>query len=172
MPISNFPYGIAAPGIVANRTTSPLALPQTGTGTLFTIAGGPLKIEAIFGIVTVAVGSATNTASLQFTSTATSVAVALCAASSVASLAAGTIYSVTGTLATAAIVIAPNTNNLALDQVTSWHVGPGVIQLLTTGSDGGTGRIQWFCRYRPYSMFTPTNPTGQPLQIPTITPFG
>lgn len=157
---SHDPYGRIGPGLTRAITTPPLFLPQTSTKTLFTIAGGPIMVEAIFGIVTVVIGAVANATKLEYVSTATSTAVALDATSDINALAAGAIFSVTGTLATAAIIVSPNTNQLALDQATAWNIGAGVIRVNCAGSDGGTGKIQWYIRYRPYATFTPTNFQG------------
>lgn len=157
---SHFPYGQVGPGLIQTQTDTPLFLPQTSTKTLFTIGGGPIKVEAIFGIVTTVIGAVANATKLQFVSTATSTAVDLCATADINALVAGAIYSVTGTLATGAVIVNSNLNQLALDQATSWNLGAGVIRVNTAGSDGGTGQIQWYIRYRPYATYTTINYRG------------
>ena len=82
-----------------------------------------------------------------FTSTATGLsAVALSdASSSIALAAVGTIISITGTVADAAILSA-NQNKIA--QAGALDIWPGTIRVTTSGSPA-TGQIQFFCRYAP-----------------------
>lgn len=161
---ANVPGGLLAPGFSTAVATSPLALPQTGTSSLF-IVTGTCRILQLYGIVTTVIGAVANATKLQFICTAPALtAVDLCATADINALAAGAIYSITGTLATLATIVAPNTNGLALAQATGLNVTTGIIRVNTAGSDGGTGRIQWFIDYMPMNLATPTNLT--PL-IPT-----
>jgi len=169
MPTTNFPYGIGGPGIVQVVTTSPGTLPQTGNKTIFTVTGGPIVVEAVFGVVTTLIGAVANATKLQYFATGLT-AVDLCATADLNAAAVGTIFSLTGTLATGAIIVAPNVNSLALDQATKWNILPGIIRINTAGSDGGTGLMQWYIRFRPYANFTINDPgpkSGIPVSLVT-----
>jgi hypothetical protein len=160
MSTTNFPYGIAAPGIVQAVATSPLLPPQGTTGTIFTITGGPILVEQIFGIVRTVIGAHANATKLQYLAdNPVLTAVDLCATADINALAAGAIFSLTGTLATGAIIVSPNTNQLALGQATKWNLGTGVIRVNCVGSSV-TGAIQWFMMYRPYINATPLDPSA------------
>ena len=174
MPTTNFPYGIGGPGQLQTVATSPGTLPQTANKTIFTITGGPILVEAIFGVVIPVIGGVANATKLQYLS-ALSVAdslsaVDLCATADVNALAKDAIYSIAGVLATGAIIVAPNVNQLALDQATRWNIMPGIIRINCAGSDGGTGIMQWYMRFRPYANFTIQNPSpssGIPVSLVT-----
>ena len=66
MSTTNFPFGIAAPGIEQTVATSPLLPPQGTTGTIFTIAGGPIQVLQLFGIVRTVIGAVANATKLQY----------------------------------------------------------------------------------------------------------
>ncbi len=160
MSTTNFPYGIAAPGIVQAVATSPLLPPQGTHSTIFTIAGGPIVVERIFGIVRTLIGAHANATKLQFTANNPALdAVDLCATADINALAAGAIYSVAGVLATGAIIVEPNDDQLALDQATKWIMGTGIIEVNCVGSSV-TGAIQWFMMFRPFINATPLDPSA------------
>src|ERR1019366_5455599 len=157
----NFPPN--QPGNVTIFRTIPLPLPQTGTKTLFSFmqATGPgtgsfalggfaaIEILDIWGIVTTAIGAVANATKLQALMDAL-VAVDLDATVDINAAAVGTIFSITGTLANAAVL---GVNGVGLAQVTPIHLSgglqAGVIQLSCAGSDGGVGRIAWVMACRP-----------------------
>ncbi len=150
------PYGLDAPGLSMLGQTNPLALPQTTTKTIFTITGGPIWLQCIFGVVTTLVGAVANATKLQFVDTLTSTATDMCATSDINALVAGAFYNLVngfGTAATisgaAGIVIAGSVLTTA---PMACFLQPGVIRINCAGSDGGTGRMQWFMRYIPMSQ--------------------
>lgn len=159
---ANIPSGLLGPGLALACATSSLALPQTTTSNIFVITG-EVQVLNIFGKVTTAIGAVANATKLTYVGTGLA-ATDLCATADLNAAALGTVFSVTGTLATGAVIVSPNTKGLALAQATSWNLTPGVIRVDCAGSDGGTGRIKWYIQYRAYDLSTPTNLT--PL-IPT-----
>lgn len=78
------------------------ALPQTGTASLFTVAGGRVLLMAIIGeVVTVLGATATNLKLLHTPTVGT--AVDLCAVLAVANKEAGTLFGITGTFGDALV---------------------------------------------------------------------
>lgn len=125
-------------------TGAPKALPQSTTGTIFTVTAGPVLVQELFGIVTTVVQAQATT--IAFTSTATGLsAVTLSGNTSDLNAAAvGTVVSITGTLASQVVLSA---NQGHIGQATPIFLGPGTIGV-TTGASS-TGAIQWYCRYTP-----------------------
>jgi hypothetical protein len=120
-------------------------LPATTNLTLFTIAGGPIELINIEGIVTVVMSGTANLVKLTALATGLT-AVDLCAASaSVAAAAVGTVLSITGTVADA-MILSPNQTRIS--QAGRLVIHPGIIRVNTTGTNA-TGQVKWSMRYRP-----------------------
>lgn len=169
MPTSNFPYGAAGPGIMAGAVTTSIALPQTATKTIFTVANGPIFVEQIFGIVTTVIGSVANATKIQVIPTTTPVTpVDVCATADVNALAVGALYQlVTGFSTGAVITITSGVGPVASSTLmTRFQMRPGTISVNCAGSDGGTGRIAWYMLYRVYGV-PPNVPVAQAV---TVTP--
>lgn len=174
---TGFPYGLGAPGTNNIAQTSPIALPQGTTKTLFTIVGGPIKVVAIFGIVTTVIGAVANNTKITATPTTGGAATDVCAVADINAAAAGDILIPITSFATAlsintagVIVNGPS----ATAQATGWIMTPGTIILNCAGSDGGTGRVQWFMHYSAMSVgFQETagaTATGAPNAMVQVTP--
>ena len=153
---TGFPYGLDAPGLDMLAQTNPLSLPQTTTKNIFTITGGPIWVQCIFGVVTTLVGAVANATKLTYVDALTSTATDICATADINALVAGAFYNLvngfgTGAVitGTAGIVIA---GSVLATAPMSCYMQPGLIRVNCAGSDGGTGRIQWYMNYRPMSQ--------------------
>jgi len=149
MPQTNFPYGIAAPGVVAAIRQNPLTLPASTFGTIFTVTGGPIYVYAIFGFVTTAIQAQANATKLQAVATGLT-AVDLCATGDINGLAVGTLLMPVTSFATALPVT--NTNGVAFaGPITApsidFVMNAGVIRLNCAATN--TGAIQWNMLYTP-----------------------
>ena len=80
-------------GIKVNRATA--TLPQTATGSIFTVTGGRVVLAAILGEVTTVLGATATNLNLVHTPTVGTVG-DLCAATVCTSDSVGTLYSITG----------------------------------------------------------------------------
>jgi len=120
-----------------------------GNDPLFTIAGGPILVTGIFGIVATALVGAAN-GTLQATTTVPAATVALSTTVAIDNDAAGTSYRFVG----ATGVLTPDTNGAKIiDPVTvgdcSFLVPIGNINF--KGSAAATGVIKWYMTYKPLS---------------------
>lgn len=152
---TGFPYGLGAPGSGMMAMSNLLALPQTATKDIFTVTGGPIKVLDLFGVVTTIVGAVANATKLQVVpTTAPTTAVDVCATSDINALAAGALAICVTSFATAlSIGVVSGVGPVASSTLmTTFIMRPGVIRVNCAGSDGGTGRIQWFMRYIPMSV--------------------
>lgn len=132
-------------GTRVERATA--ALPQTATSTLFTISTGRILVTSIFGEVTTVIQTQANNTKLTFDPTDAGATQDLCAVNSITADAVGTIYSITGTPATAmsdALNMMPP--NLALAQ--PLLLKPGAILLDCAASN--TGNVKWSITYIAY----------------------
>ena len=112
------------------------AVIANGTATIFTVAGGPIKVLNIMSVCVT--GNDATATTLKYTADPTDGgATDLCAASaSLTNAVAGTIVNITGTLANAAVVTAAGT---AIAQAGAVVVPVGVIQSITgVGATSGT----------------------------------
>lgn len=121
------------------------AVIAAGTATIFTVAGGPIVIDSLLAVCVT--GNDATATLLKFAADPTDgAATDLCAASAtLASAAAGTVVSITGTLANAAVITTAGT---AIAQAGRVTVLPGVIQTITSGG-ATTGTWYVAMRYRP-----------------------
>lgn len=140
-------YSKGQTNVQESVVTTTAAVIAAGTATIFTVAGGPIEVVNIISVcVTANDGTATL---LKYTADPTDgTATDLCAASaSLASLAAGNVVNITGTLANAAVI---TTNGVAISQLGKVVVPAGVIQSITSGG-ATTGTWTHHLRYRPLS---------------------
>ena len=131
-------------GTRVSRATA--ALPQTATSTLFTISTGQILLTSIFGEVTTVIQTQANNTKLTFDPTAAGASQDMCAVLDITADAVGTIYSITGTPATAlqdALNFVPSNKMLAQPIV----LKPGAILLDCAASN--TGAVKWQCTYIP-----------------------
>lgn len=131
------------PQIIERPTAS---LPQTTAAGLFRITGGKIRILSIVGEVTTVIQTQTNNTKLQFASASPGATTDLCAVLDITAKAVGSLFSITGTLATAMKV---TTNNMVVpaDDLASpgLVIGPGDIKLSCSASN--TGAVKWTVNY-------------------------
>jgi hypothetical protein len=131
-------------GVRVSRATA--ALPQTTTSTLFTISGGKVLITGIVGEVTTVIQTQADNTKLTFDPTDAGATQDLCAVLDITADAVGTMYSITGTPATAmqdALNFLPSSKVLAQPLV----LKPGSILLDCAASN--TGSVKWELTYVP-----------------------
>lgn len=128
-------------GIRVDRAAA--TLPQTTTGTLFTVAGGRVCVTGIVGEVTVALGATVTSAKLLLTPT-TGTAVDLCAALAVTSKEAGTLLGITGLFSDALVAANAGATVMPRNPVV---LPIGNLGLNTTAND--TGQVKWTLFYVP-----------------------
>lgn len=118
-----------------------------GADNIFTIAGGPVLVTRLVGIVTTEIGANAATCQIQITTTAPAGTVNLSTAVNIETDAVGTSY--TFTAATPG-VLTPTTVG-ALDQLPAnvWLCPIGTIK--ATCSAANTGVIKWYLVYQPLS---------------------
>jgi hypothetical protein len=131
-------------GVKVQRTTA--ALPQTTTSTLFTISGGKVLITSLVGEVTTVIQTQADATKLTFDPTDAGATQDLSATLDITADAVGTLYSLTGTPATAmqdALNFLPSNKVLAQPLV----LKPGSILLDCAASN--TGSVKWDITYIP-----------------------
>lgn len=137
-----FPFGKGP--LVLERPTA--ALPQTAAAGLFRITGGKVRILSIIGEVTTLIQTQANNTKLQFVSVAPGSTTDMCAVLDITAKAVGSLFSITGTLATAMKV---TTNNMVVpaDDLArpGMVLGPGDIKLNCAASN--TGAVKWTINY-------------------------
>lgn len=131
---------------ITERPTA--ALPQTAAGTLFNITGGKVRILGIYGEVTTVIQTQANATKLQFVSTTPGATTDLCGTLDITAKAVGSVFSITGTLATAMKV---TTNNMVVpaDDLAApgLVLGAGAIKLNCAASN--TGATKWTVLWVP-----------------------
>lgn len=123
----------------------------TGTVTMFTITGGPIKVLEIVGIVTTVLQSQTTSTKLQVTTTTPSATVDMSAAAvDLTGLAAGTSIRHINTTA----ILTPVTAGFVMEgnafatNDTQFLIPIGSI-IINNASSSNTGAITWYLRYVP-----------------------
>lgn len=129
-------------GLKVDRATG--NLPQTATGTLFTVSGGRILVTSIVGVVTTAIQAQANAVKLRATPT-TGAVNDLSGTVDINGAAIGSLLSVTG-LAGDALVLSTGGGISSLRN--ELVVAVGSIGLTTAASS--TGQIQWSITYVPY----------------------
>lgn len=120
-------------------------LPATTSGTIFTIATGPVEITGIMGYVTVGLSQTTCNLKIKIDPT-TGAETDICTNLDVTGDVAGTTYSVITSVGGAALQEA----TLGVDEGMGGFsiLAPvGIIELETSGSP--TGSVEWYVRYKP-----------------------
>lgn len=141
------PQGVrgASLGIRVDRATA--ALPQTATGSIFTVSGGRIVVTSLVGEVTTVLGATATTLMVVSTPT-TGVATTLASATAVTSSAVGSWFTLPATLGSA-LVVTPVAGAVALPSLDLGILVPiGAVQLTTSASD--TGSVKWSMTYVPY----------------------
>ncbi len=122
------------------------ALPQTAAGTLFTVTGGRILLTALFGEVTTVIQTQANNTKLTFDPTDAGATQDLCAVLDITADAVGTMYSITGTPATAmqdSLNFLPPNKSLTQPII----LKPGAILLDCAASN--TGAAKWTACWVP-----------------------
>lgn len=141
------PNGVrgASLGIRVDRASA--ALPQTATGSIFTVAGGRIVVTSLVGEVTTILGATATTVTVVSTPT-TGAATTLASATAVTSAAVGSWLTLPATLGSALVVTAV-AGAVALPSLDLGLLVPvGAIQLTTSASD--TGSVKWSLTYVPF----------------------
>lgn len=131
-------------GRVVERATA--ALPQTTASALFTVATGRVIVTSIIGEVTTVIQTQADATKLTFDPTDAGATQDLCATLDITADAVGTMYSITGTPATAlqdALNFVPSSKMLAQPVI----LKPGSILLDCAASN--TGSVKWTLTYWP-----------------------
>jgi hypothetical protein len=127
-------------------------LPQTATGSIFTVSGGRIVLTSLVGEVTVALGATATSLNIVHTPTVGTVG-DLCAATVCTSDTVGTLYSITGVpadLMSAEKIggtVVPVDYNTGLP-LRGLILPIGAIGLKASASD--TGSVKWSITYVPY----------------------
>lgn len=127
-------------------------LPQTATGSIFTVAGGRVVVTSIVGEVTVALGATATSLNLVHTPTVGTVG-DLCAATVCTSDSVGTLYSITGVPADLMSAEKIGGTVVPVDYNTGLPLRMlvlpiGAIGLKASASD--TGSVKWSITYVAY----------------------
>jgi len=121
-------------GRTVERATA--ALPASTVGNLFTITGGRILLTAIVGEVTTVIQTQLNNTKVVFDPTVTGSNVDLCAVLDITGDAVGTLYSITGTAATAM-----QSGLAVVSMTTPWVLQAGAIALSCSATN--TGSVKW-----------------------------
>ena len=134
-------------GLKGMETERPTAtLPQTAAGALFTITGGRILLTEIFGEVTTVIQTQADNTKLTFDPVDAGATQDLCAVLDITADAVGTMYSITGTPATAmqdALNFLPASKTLTKGVI----LKPGSILLDCAASN--TGSVKWTACWVP-----------------------
>jgi len=137
-------------GSKVDRATA--TLPQTATGSIFTVAGGRIVLTSLVGEVTTALGATATSLNIVHTPTVGTVG-DLCAATVCTSDTIGTLYSITGVPADLMSAeklggtVVPVDYNTGLP-LRGLVLPIGAIGLKASASD--TGSVKWSITYVPY----------------------
>ena len=130
-------------GKQVRRSTS--NLPQTAAGSLFTVAGR-VVLTHIVGEVTKAIQTQANNTKLTANGTV-GASVDMCAVLDITADVVGTLYHITGTLATA---LQATTSSCGVAQAAALLLAAGTIDLDCAASN--TGQVKWTVRYIPLDV--------------------
>ena len=119
------------------------ALPQTTAETLVTITGGRVILANIIGEVTTVIQTQADNTKLVFNPTEAGASTDICAVLNITAKAVGTLFSITGTVATALQSGLWLTTTMATPLILS----EGTIDLDCAASN--TGSVQWDVYYHP-----------------------
>lgn len=143
------PSGIRSTNIGVRAKTSTINT-ASGETTLFTITGGRILVKTLIGEVTTVFGATVSNTKLVYDIAAAGPAdVDLCATADTANSAVGTLFSITGTVATAlqatAGGVVPANANL---QYPGLILSAGAVHW-NASADPGTGAFHWTMTYVP-----------------------
>lgn len=131
-------------GVRVTRATA--ALPQSTAGALFTVTGGKVLVTSLIGEVTTVIQTQADNTKLTFDPVDAGATQDLCAVLDITADAVGTMYSLTGTPATA---MQDGLNFLSSNKVLAQPLvlKPGSILLDCAASN--TGSVKWELTYIP-----------------------
>lgn len=122
------------------------ALPQTTTGTLFTVTGGRVLLTSIVGEVTTVIQTQANNMKLVATPT-TGTAVDICAVLDVSAKEAGCLFGITGLFSDALVGANAGATVVPRNPVV---LPIGTLKLSCSASN--TGNVKWICTYIPLDV--------------------
>lgn len=132
--------------VIVTRATA--ALPQSTAAAIFTITGGNVRVISLIGEVTTVIETQANETKLTYNPTGTGSSTDICAVLDITADAVGTLYSITGTVATAmkstSIWMVAPADTIAAP---GFIFAPGTIDLDCAASN--TGSVQWTIEYVP-----------------------
>lgn len=134
-------FGFMRFGARADKAAA--ALPQTATGTLFTVSGGRVALLGLVGEVVSALGATATNAKILHTPTV-GTAVDLCAVLAIASKEAGTLFGISGVFGDAMVGANAGAGILPTRPVV---LPPGALGLNTNANN--TGTVKWTAYYLP-----------------------
>jgi hypothetical protein len=117
------------------------------TGDLFAVAGGPIEVVSLIGVVTNTIQTQANSIKLLVDPTAPATDTDLCTATEITTDAIGTVYVITGTFGNALTEV---TAGVGATTATKFIIPIGMIELNGTASN--TGTIVWYLRYKPLAL--------------------
>ncbi len=123
-------------GKIVERPTA--ALPQTTDEALFTISGGPIILQAIWGRVTTVIQTQANNTKLKYNPDDTGADQDLCAVLNITADPVGEVYSITGTVGDAMVSDLLIGNVVLASPILLY---PGAIELDCAASN--TGSVEW-----------------------------
>ena len=146
----------AAISVAANGDTSiskSVATAAISSKTLFTIAGGPIEVLEIVGLVTTVIGSVANATKLTWTPTVGGTATDITVGVDINAAAAGDLIVNATSFGTASVIVTTGITTVAQHtaaQLVQFQCAPGAITMANAGNSV-TGVILWCMRYRPLS---------------------
>lgn len=141
------PNAAFAQGILGVRTERATAtLPQTAAAAIFTIGTGRVAITALWGEVTTIIQTQADATKLTYDPTAAGATQDLCGTLDITADAVGTMYSITGTPATA---LQDSLNYVTSNKMLAQPLilKPG--QILLDCAASNTGNVKWTCTWVP-----------------------
>ena len=134
-------------GVRVDRATA--TLPQTATGSIFTVSGGRIILTGIIGQVTTALGATATSMNLVHTPTVGTVA-DITGPAVVTSDEVGTLYGISGLITDSFSNNLPPTSALASLPARPLLLAVGNIGLKTDAND--TGSVKWHLTYWPFDV--------------------
>lgn len=141
-------YQLRTIALGAQVTKSALALPQSATATLFTVAGGPVLITSLVGIVSTAIqNQACNLSLGTVPTTGTSSTTGIATATAITNKEAGTMVVPLVSAGVAGALVVGGNAGASLFLPTPFVVSAGTITWTTSASN--TGNMTWYATYVP-----------------------
>lgn len=124
------------------------ALPQTATGTLFTVSGGAVLVTGLFGLVTTVIQNQACTLALgTVPTTGTAGTTSLATATSIQAKEVGTWVGVQAASGVGGALVVGTNASVSVFNPTAFVVSAGTISWTTSASN--TGQMKWYLTYIP-----------------------